>query len=151
MKTTKVSPELIKLLNQALELEHSAYVQYLSHAEIVEGENAEPIIERLKEIAGDEAKHQEKFRTLIGDYLGGVPSTKIAPAHVATTIDEILRANLKDEIEAIDLYTSILEKIRAEKDNLPYAFLRLEHDVRHITMEEQEHASELRRLLKMKP
>jgi len=151
MKETKVSPELIRLLNQALELEHSAYVQYLSHAEIVDGENAEPIIERLKEIAGDEAKHQEIFRTLIGDYLGGVPTTGIAPTHEAKTIDEILRANLDDEILAIDTYGKILDKIREEKDNLPYAFLRLEHDVRHIIMDEQEHASELRRLLKLGP
>ncbi|MEM3575320.1 MAG: ferritin-like domain-containing protein, partial [Candidatus Bathyarchaeia archaeon] len=65
--------KILELLNHALELEHAAFVQYLSHAEIVDGINAEPIIGRLKEIADDERKHQEKFRTLIG-LLGGVPS-----------------------------------------------------------------------------
>jgi bacterioferritin (cytochrome b1) len=55
------------MLNKALELEHAARIQYLAHAELVAGLNAEPIIERLKEIAGDEEKHEQKFRTLIGN------------------------------------------------------------------------------------
>lgn len=54
---------IIQLLNKALELEQAAYYQYLSHAEVVDGINAEPIIVRLKEIANDEKEHQEKFRT----------------------------------------------------------------------------------------
>lgn len=95
--------KIIGLLNHALELEHSANIQYLSHAELVEGEEAEPIIARLKEIAGDEKAHAEKFRTLIGA-LGGVPSIKMTPAHPAKTVKEILEVNLKDEKEAVDTY-----------------------------------------------
>jgi len=48
---------LLKMLNHALELEYATYVQYLSHAELIDGENAEPLIERLKEIANDEKTH----------------------------------------------------------------------------------------------
>ncbi len=77
--------ELLKMLNHALELEHAVYVQYLSHAELIDGENAEPLIERLKEIANDEKTHQEKFRSLIG-MLVGTPSMN----HPAKTIKEIL-------------------------------------------------------------
>ncbi|MEM4676271.1 MAG: ferritin-like domain-containing protein, partial [Nitrososphaerota archaeon] len=123
------------MLNKALELEHAAYVQYLSHAEIVDGLNSEPIIERLKEIASDEAKHQEMFRTLIGDYLGGVPSTGIAETKTAKTIQEILEVNLKDEKHAVDFYTEILKKIVQEKENLPYEYFKLEHEVRHVIMD----------------
>ena len=36
--------KILELLNHALELEHAAYTQYLSHAENVDGINAEPII-----------------------------------------------------------------------------------------------------------
>ncbi len=139
--------KLIDLMNGALETEHQAYVQYLSHAEIVAGINCEPIIGRLKEIAGDEEKHQAKFREMIGDYLGGVPSTKIAKAYEAKTIDEILRVNLKNEMEAVDLYTKLLEELKGAKDELRYEYVKLEHEVRHILMEEQEHISELKRLL----
>lgn len=139
--------ELINLLNQALELEHAARIQYLSHAELVDGLNSEPIIARLKEIAEDEKKHEEIFRDIIGNYLEGVPSMKIAETHSAETIEEILRVNLKAEKEAVDFYTKIYEKVREEKENLPYEFWKLEHGLRHVIMDEQEHIVELKQLL----
>lgn len=148
--SSKVKEELVNMLNKALELEHAAYVQYLSHAEIVDGLNCEPIIERLKEIASDEAKHQEIFRTLIGDYLGGVPSMGIAETKSAKTIQEILEVNLKDEKAAVDFYVQILKKIAQEKENLPYEYLKLEHEVRYVIMDEQEHIAELKKLLGLK-
>lgn len=147
MEKKETKKELVDLLNRALELEHAAYVQYLSHAEIVDGLNAEPIIARLKEIAEDEEKHQEKFRTLIGDYLGGVPSMGIAKTEKAETIEEILRVNLKSEREAVDFYQKILEKVGKEKANLPYEFWTLEHEVRHVIVDEEEHIAELKILL----
>lgn len=139
--------EIISVLNKALELEHAAYVQYLSHAEIVDGLNAEPIISKLMEIAQDEAEHQKKFRTLIGDFLGGIPSMGIAKTYQAGTIKEILEINLKGEKEAVDFYTKILDMIKKEKEKLPYEFFQLEHEVRHIIIDEQEHITELKILL----
>lgn len=139
--------KIIRLLNQALELEHAAFVQYLSHAEIVDGINAEPIIARLKEIATDEKDHQEKFRTLIGA-LGGVPSTNFSQRHPATTIKQILEVNLEDEKTAVDTYRNILDELKKEKGQGYYDHL-LEHDIRHILMEEQEHITELELLLGM--
>ncbi len=136
---------ILKMLNHALELEHAAYIQYLSHAEVVEGENAEPIIARLKEIAEDEKKHQETFRKLIG-VLGGTPSMNIAETHPAKTVKEILEQNLKDEKLAVDTYRKILEELKKEKGQGYYDHL-LEHEVRHVLMEEQEHISELELLL----
>jgi len=137
--------KIIELLNHALELEHSAFVQYLSHAEILDGINAEPIIARLKEIANDEKGHQEKFRTLIGD-LGGIPSVDFTPRHPAKNIQQILEVNLKDEKTAVDTYRKILEELKNEKSQGYYDHL-LEHEIRHILMEEQEHITELELLL----
>lgn len=139
--------KIIELLNQGLELEHAAFVQYLSHAEIVDGIHAEPIIARLKEIANDEKGHQDKFRTLIGD-LGGIPSVNFAPRHPAKTIQQILEVNLKDEKTAVDTYRKILEELKREKGQGYYDHL-LEHDIRHILMEEQEHITELELLLEI--
>jgi bacterioferritin (cytochrome b1) len=139
--------EIVALLNKALEMEHQANIQYLAHAELVDGINCEPIIERLKEIAGDEAKHAEKYRSLINDYLDGTPSMGMAKTTTATTVEDILKANLRGEMEAVEYYGTIQKKIADNRASLPYSFLRLEHDVRHILMEEQEHISELRRLL----
>ena len=67
--TSEVKNELVKMLNQALQLEHAARIQYLAHAETLSGKCAEKLVERIKEIASDEQKHEEKFRGLIGGYL----------------------------------------------------------------------------------
>lgn len=139
--------EIIKMLNKAVELEHAAIVQYLSHAEVPDGLGSEPIVERLKEIAGDEQKHAEMFRALVGQYLGGVPSMGIDKTYPANSIDEILKVNLKAEMEAVQIYTNILAKITTEKASLPYEFLKLEHDVRHVIMDEMEHITELKQLM----
>lgn len=139
--------ELVKMLNQALEMEHQAMIQYLSHAELVDGLNSEPIIERLKEIADDERKHAELLREVIGSYLGGVPSMEMAKAHPAKSIEEILKTNLADEKEAVDVYLKILNAARDMKDELKYEYFQVEHSVRHIIQDEQEHISELKTLL----
>ncbi len=139
--------QLIKMLNQALELEHAARIQYLTHVELVKGLNADGIIERLKEIASDEAKHEGMFRNMIGNYLEAEPSMGISPTHKAKEITQILEVNLKDEKTAIDFYKTIYNKIVEDKDALPYVFETLEHEVRHIILDEQEHATELSVLL----
>jgi bacterioferritin (cytochrome b1) len=136
------------MLNKALELEHAAYVQYLNHAKIVDGLNAESVITRLREIAQDEKRHQKKFKRLISDFLDGVPSMSMAKVNEAKTIKEILEINLKNEKEAVDFYKKILEKISEEKENFPYEFLTLEHEIRHIIIDEQEHIAELKILIK---
>ncbi len=139
--------EIISALNGALELEHAANVQYLSHAEIANGVNADPIIERLKEIAGDEQKHAEMFRTQIGA-LGGVPTMGIDKTHNANSIKEILEVNLKGEMEAVDTYRKIMQMIKECKE-LQYEDFRLEHEVRHVIIDEMEHIEELRILLEL--
>ncbi len=141
--------EIIDLLNHALETEHAAYTQYLSQAEIIDGLNAEPIIERLKEIAEDEEGHQSKLRELIGGYLGGIPSKIVDASSLdeVTSIEQILKVSIKREKEAVDMYTEILKKINDSKSELPYEFFKLEHQVRHIIMDEQEHITELNNLL----
>ncbi len=145
IRTTK--EELFSMLNKALELEHAARIQYLAHAEQVDGLNAEPIIARLKEIADDEKKHEEMFREMIGSYLGGVPSMGMAETHPAKTVSKILEVNLKDEKHAVDIYLGILKKIQEMKEELKYESFQLEHKVRHVIMDEQEHITELKLLI----
>ena len=146
-KTKDIKAELISMLNQALKLEHAARIQYLAHAEKISGINAEAIIARLKEIAEDEAKHEEKFRTLIGSYLDGTPCMDIAATHPGKDIRNILNINLRDEKSAIDFYKTIYEKVLANKDKRPYEFETLEHEIRHIILDEQEHVVELKTLI----
>jgi len=142
-----IKKELIDMLNQALRLEHAARIQYLAQAELVTGLNSEAIVARLKELASDEAEHEEKFRTLIASYLGGEPTMEMAPTHKAKNTTNILKVNLKDEKTAIDFYKQIYAKILANKDKFPYSFETLEHEVRHIILDEQEHVTEIEALL----
>jgi len=138
--------KLIEMLNSALELEHAAYAQYLSYAELVDGLCAEPVIARLKEISGDEKTHQDKFRTLIG-ILGGTPSMKIAPTKPAKNVKQILTNSLADEKHAVDVYKGILCYVHDEKGNKGYYAYILDHEIRHVIMDEQEHISELELLM----
>lgn len=144
---SNIRVELVQMLNQALRLEHAARIQYLAHAEQVAGINAEPIIARLQELADDEAAHEKKFRTLIASYLDGVPCMELAATHPAKDIKSILDINLNDEKTAIDFYKTIYVKIVENKSALPYEFETLEHTVRHIILDEQEHVVELQTLL----
>ena len=142
--------ELAKLFNQALELEQAARIQYLSHAEIVDGLEAEPVIARLKEIAGDEQKHEAMFRELLGSYLGAVPSMKLAETYTADSVREILEVNLTGEKHAVDVYLGILKKLAEMRDEFKYEYFQLEHALRHVIAEEQEHISEIKLLLGQK-
>lgn len=142
--------ELVKMLNQALALEHAARIQYMAHAEMIDGPDAEPIIARLKELAGDEKNHEEVFREMIGAYLGGVPVMSIAETKGAGTVKEILEVNLAAEKHAVDVYLVIYKKIIDAKAELKYEFYQLEHKMRHIIQDEQEHITEQKLLLGIK-
>jgi bacterioferritin (cytochrome b1) len=142
-----VKKELVGMLNKALELEYSARIQYLAHAEAINGLGSEPLIERLKEIAGDELKHEGMFRNLIAAYLGGEPSMNLAETFKAKDIKKILEVNLKGEKDAVDFYKQIYQKVLDNKKSLQYEFETLEHQIRHVIIDEQEHVTELNVLL----
>lgn len=142
-----IKEELAKMLNKALELEHAARIQYLAHAELINGLNSEPLIKRLEEIASDEQKHEEKFRNLIANFAGGEPVMSLAETHQAKEVTKILEVNLKGEKDAIDFYKEIYKKVVDNKKELPYEFETLEHEIRHVIIDEQEHVVELSILL----
>ena len=139
--------ELISMMNKALELEHAARIQYLSHAELISGPTSEPIIARLREIASDEAKHEEKFRTMIADYLDGEPTMFRGETYPAHGLPQILEVNLKNERDAQDFYKQIYRTVVDNKKDLQYEFETIEHELRHVIIDEQEHIVELTRLL----
>jgi bacterioferritin (cytochrome b1) len=87
------------------------------------------------------------FRTLIASYLDGVPCMEIAETHPAHDTKAILTTNLADEKTAIDFYKTIYKKVVEHKDDLPYEFTTLEHELRHIILDEEEHVTELKTLL----
>ncbi|VVC04198.1 Ferritin-like domain protein [Candidatus Burarchaeum australiense] len=141
--------KLIVMFNKALELEHAARIQYLAHVEELKGLGCEPIIARLKEIAGDEQKHEGMWRECI-TMLDGSCSMKLAPTYGAKETTKILEINLKAEKEAVDFYTQIYEELKKSKAELKYQYEFLEHSVRHVLIAEQEHIFEIDTLLDKK-
>lgn len=100
---------------------------------------------RLKELAAYEKEHEDNFRELIGAYLGKEPSTGLAATHSAKGAEGIL--NLKAEKEAIDFYKSIYKKLNEHRSELQYEVETLEHEIRNVIIDEQEHVAEISRLL----
>ena len=139
--------ELIALLNEALKMEHAAAVQYYTHAELVRGPIAEPIIRRLMDTADDERKHAEKLRSLLSDYLLTEPTMDFAPARKAADLADILKTNIETEREAVAIYRKIKDAVFEAKKELPDAYDVLMFDVNEILREEEEHIAELVRLL----
>lgn len=148
MKNENFKNELIDLLNQALKLEHAIRVQYLTHAKQVTGLNAEPIIAVFHKLADDTSDHEEKFRTLISNYLDGIPCMESEATHRGIYIQSSLNIDLLDEKLAIDFYKKIYQKIVSNKNELVYIFETLEYVVRHIIINKQEHIIRLKLLLK---
>ncbi|MEM3031028.1 MAG: ferritin-like domain-containing protein [Candidatus Micrarchaeia archaeon] len=130
--------KLIELLNKALAMEYQAIIQYRTHAELIAGETYEPVAARLKEVAGDEEKHADILRVRIS-MLGAVPATVPEKVVVADKIPEVLKVNIKAEREAIAVYRQILPLCRGNEI--------LEHAIRHILIDEEEHTEEFSQLL----
>ncbi|MCJ7769750.1 MAG: hypothetical protein MUO92_04700 [Dehalococcoidales bacterium] len=55
--------------------------------------------------------------------------------------------NLAAEKHAVDYYLEIYNKIVEMKGELIYEFYQLEHSIRHVIQDEQEHISEIKLLL----
>ena len=73
----------------------------------------------------------------------------IAQTHKAKETTQVLEVNLKDEKAAIDFYKTIYKKIIENKEKLQYIFETLEHEIRHVVIEEQQHIAELSILLSL--
>ena len=71
----------------------------------------------------------------------------IAQTHKAKETTRILEVNLKDEKVTIDFYKTIYKKVIENKEKLQYIFETLEHEIRHVVIEEQQHVAELSILL----
>ena len=133
--------KLLELLNKALSMEYQAIIQYRTHAELIAGEDYEPIKARLLEIAGDEEKHAERLRVRIAA-LGGVPETVPQKVGISDEIQPVLKMNLQAEKDAIAIYRQILPLC---KDNEI-----LMHAIRHNLMDEMEHTEEISQLMGVK-
>jgi bacterioferritin len=112
---TKVSKELLGMLNQAIASELQVAIQYMWQHVQWGGVKGFAVQDELKSIGIAEMKHAEAIAERLY-YLGGIPTTKPTPIFVGTTLKEMIQQDVKDEEGAIKLYKQIVEKARKEKD-----------------------------------
>lgn len=115
MPVVKASEKLLDMLNQAIAREIQVSIQYMWQHVQWSGVKGFAVQEELKQIAVVEMKHAETIAERLF-YLGGIPTTKPSPIFVGKTLKEMIAQNVKNEVEAIDLYQQIVELARKEGD-----------------------------------
>lgn len=111
----KASPKLTEMMNQAIAGELQAIVQYMWHHIMVKGLNSASLMDVFEDIAMDEMKHAEKIAERLF-YFDVAPTTKPNPIAKGGTPEQMLKADVKAEEEAITLYKEIIKRAITEKD-----------------------------------
>ncbi len=110
-----VSEKLKGLLNQAIERELQVSIQYMwQHVQAV-GIKGAAIEDVFKNTAITEMKHAEEIAERLS-YLGSIPTTKPTPIVVGGSLEEMIKNDIKAELEAIALYKQIIKAAFEEND-----------------------------------
>jgi len=126
------SKKLLGLLNDAIARELQVSIQYMWQHVQWSGVRGFAVQGELKQIAIAEMKHAEKIAERIF-YLGEIPTTKPSPIFVGKTLKDMIKQDIKAELEAINMYKGIIEVATEEKD-VTTAFI-----FKEILEQEEEH------------
>jgi bacterioferritin len=108
--------ELIAMLNEAIELEYQAFIQYYYQSLQLKGMETEPLRKMLAAEAEAELGHAKALAERVVA-LGGEPSQKIAPVKIGKNAKEMIRNNLEREAKAIALYRRLVKALHHKEDN----------------------------------
>ena len=131
-----------EILNEIVELEMAGVVRYAHSSLMVTGPNRRPIVTFLQEQANESLAHALQAGEYITGF-GGHPSQQISTIEENHdhSIRQILEESLEHEQKAVEKYKELLE-------NVVDASIMLEEYARgQIGMEEQ-HALEIKKMLK---
>ena len=134
--------EACRILNEIVEYEMAGVVRYAHSSLMVTGPYRIPIVQFLQEQATESLTHALLAGELITG-LDGHPSQVIAPIEETAdhSVQKILEESLAHENAAIDLYKELLEAVEN-------ASVYLEEYARGQIREEEQHALELKKMLK---
>jgi bacterioferritin len=129
---TKISKELLGLLNDAIAREIQVAIQYMWQHVQWGGVKGFATKDAFQSIAIEEMKHAESIAERLY-YLGGIPTTKPTPIFVGATLKEMVAQDVKDEENAVELYKKIIEMARKEGDETTNRLFR------EILQQEEDH------------
>ena len=131
-----------EILNEILEYELAGVVRYTHSALMVTGPYRQPIVEFMKEQAGESLLHAHQAGEIITG-LGGHPSQRIADIEESYRhgIRQILEESLAHELSAVALYRKLLGRVENHS-------VYLEEYARTMVGQEELHSLELRKMLR---
>lgn len=100
----KGDPRVLELLNEALKAELTAINQYWLHYRLLENWGITKLAEYERHESIDEMKHADRFSERIL-FLDGLPNFQaLGRLRIGENVEEILRADLEAEYEAVGMY-----------------------------------------------
>jgi bacterioferritin len=93
----------VEMLNQDLSTEYQSIVQYTNHVATITGAEYLSIVDELKLHLSQELGHAQILATQVS-FLGGSPTTTVAPVVVADDSRSALQADLRLEQDQLDRY-----------------------------------------------
>ncbi len=136
----KGDPKVIELLNEALKAELTAINQYWLHYRLLDNWGVHKLAEFERHESIDEMKHADKFAERIL-FLDGLPNFQaLGRLRIGENVEEILRADLEAEMEAVAMYkdgVAICESVRDYVSRDLFADV-LENEEKHVDMIEQQ-------------
>ena len=135
---------IIKVLNNILELELAGVVRYTHYSLMVFGYNRIPIVSWLKSNANESLDHANKAGELI-TMLGGHPSLAIGKLLETEkhNIRDILIESMEHEKNAIDNYRKLLSLVQDDVE-----FVLLEEYARGLISTEEKDLDEIDKMLR---
>ncbi|PKK83996.1 MAG: ferritin [candidate division Zixibacteria bacterium HGW-Zixibacteria-1] len=134
--------QLIALLNEDLEWEFAAAIQYVQHTAVITGPHYEGVIKELVIHSQEEMQHAVTLSQQI-DYLGGVPTTKVQKIETSPASRTMLEQDLAGEQNAVSRYR---ERIKQAEELSLYGLRRMLED---ILIMEEEHERDLQTALEL--
>ena len=112
----KGDPKVIELLNEGLKAELTAINQYWLHYRLLDNWGVKKLAEYERHESIDEMKHADKFSDRIL-FLDGFPNFQaLGSLRIGETVEEILKADLEAELEAVAMYREGVAYCESVKD-----------------------------------
>jgi len=124
---------LIPILIKAVESEHAARIQFFADLGVYSEPISDGAIDILTQIADDEEYQENRFQTMIEEYLTRAKLTRLS-ASPEVGIQQILEANRNIKRKTQKLYKKLSKTVADCDNSQQYEFDNVENELRNIAI-----------------